>query len=86
MARSVRDAALMMNVLKKPDARDWTSLPPESTDYTVGLEDGIRGLRIAYSPTLGYARNVHPEITAAVDAGVRQLQALGVRVHRFEFD
>lgn len=81
---SVRDAALMMNVLKKPDARDWTSLPPESTDYTVGLEDGIRGLRIAYSPTLGYARNVHPEITAAVDAGVRQLQALGAHVEQVD--
>ena len=48
---SVRDAALMMNVLKKPDARDWTALPPDATDYTLGLEDGIRGLRIAYSPT-----------------------------------
>lgn len=81
---SVRDAALMMNVLKKPDARDWTSLPPESTDYTVGLEDGIRGMRIAYSPTLGYARNVHPEITAAVDAGVRQLQALGAHVEQVD--
>ena len=81
---SVRDAALMMNVLKKPDARDWTSLPPESTDYTVGLEDGIRGLRIAYSPTLGYARNVHPEIAATVDAGVRQLQALGAHVEQVD--
>lgn len=81
---SVRDAALMMNVLKKPDARDWTSLPPESTDYTVGLEDGIRGLRIAYSPTLGYARNVHPEIAAAVDAAVRQLQALGAHVEQVD--
>lgn len=81
---SVRDAALMMNVLKKPDARDWTSLPPESTDYTVGLEDGIRGLRIAYSPTLGYASNVHPEIAAAVDAGVRQLQALGAHVEQVD--
>src|SRR5574343_477658 len=81
---SVRDAALMMNVLKKPDARDWTSLPPESTDYTVGLEDGIRGLRIAYSPTLGYARNVHPEIAVAVDAGVRQLQALGAHVEQVD--
>ena len=81
---SVRDAALMMNVLKKPDARDWTSLPPESTDYTVGLEDGIRGMRIAYSPTLGYARNVHPEIAAAVDAGVRQLQALGAHVEQVD--
>ena len=30
---SVRDAALMMNVLKQPDARDWTSLPPDDSDY-----------------------------------------------------
>ena len=28
---SVPDAALMMNVLKRPDARDWTSLPPDDT-------------------------------------------------------
>ena len=81
---SVRDAALMMNVLKKPDARDWTSLPPEASDYTVGLEDGICGLRIAYSPTLGYAKNVHPEIAAAVDAAVRQLQALGAQVEQVD--
>lgn len=80
----VRDAALMMNVLKQPDARDWTSLPPETTDYTVGLEDGIRGLRIAYSPTLGYAKNVHPEIAAAVAAAVHQLQALGAHVEQVD--
>ena len=30
---SVRDAALMMNVIKQPDARDWTSLPPDGSDY-----------------------------------------------------
>ncbi len=77
---SVRDAALVMNVIKQPDARDWTSLPPEHHDYTVGLEDGVRGLRIAYSPTLGYARNVHPEVAAAVHRGVQQLQDLGAHV------
>jgi aspartyl-tRNA(Asn)/glutamyl-tRNA(Gln) amidotransferase subunit A len=81
---SVRDAALMTNVLKQPDARDWTSLPPDASDYTVGLEDGIRGLRIAYSPTLGYANNVHPEIAAAVDAAVQQLQALGAHVEQID--
>ncbi|HEY4958725.1 MAG TPA: amidase family protein, partial [Caldimonas sp.] len=47
---SVADAALMMNVLKQPDARDWTSLPADGGDYTLGLDDGIRGLRIAWSP------------------------------------
>ena len=77
---SVRDAALMMNVLKQPDARDWTSLPPDARDYTVGLEDGVRGLRIAYSPTLGYAKQVHPEIAAAVEAAVSVLQSLGAHV------
>lgn len=77
---SVRDAALMMNVIKQPDARDWTSLPPDARDYTVGLEDGVRGLRIAYSPTLGYARHVHPEVAAAVKSAVDTLQALGAQV------
>lgn len=81
---SVHDAALMMNVLTRPDARDWTALPFDARDYTVGLDDGIRGLRIAYSPTLGYARNVHPEVAAAVDAAARQLEALGAQVEQVD--
>ena len=52
---SVADAALMLNVLQQPDARDWTSLPPTDTDNLAGLDDGVAGLRIAYSATLGYA-------------------------------
>ena len=80
---SVADAALMMNVLKKPDARDWTSLPADASDYTIGLEDGVRGLRIAYSPTLGHAR-VHPEIAAAVEQAVRDLEALGAHVEKLD--
>ena len=77
---SVRDAALMLTVLAQPDARDWTSLPPDGRDWRIGLGDGIRGLRVAWSPTLGYAKNVHPEVAAACAAAVRQLEALGARV------
>ena len=73
-----------MNVLKRPDARDWTSLPPDNTDYRGGLNDGIRGLRIAYSPTLGYAKNVHPEVAKAVDDAVRHLEALGAHVEQVD--
>jgi aspartyl-tRNA(Asn)/glutamyl-tRNA(Gln) amidotransferase subunit A len=76
---SVADSALMMSVLKRPDARDWTSLPPDDTDYNVGLDDGIAGLRIACSPTLGYA-SVHPEVAAAVAAAVQELAAAGAIV------
>jgi aspartyl-tRNA(Asn)/glutamyl-tRNA(Gln) amidotransferase subunit A len=81
---SVRDAALMMNVIKQPDARDWTSLPPDSTDCLDGLEDGIRGWRVAYSPTLGYARNVHPEVAAAIEAAVMQMADLGAVVEQVD--
>ncbi len=81
---SVVDAALMMTVLSQPDARDWTSLPPDARDYRVGLDDGVRGLRIAYSPTLGYAKNIHPEVAAAVERAVRELEALGAVVEQVD--
>lgn len=83
-SRSVRDAALMMNVLKKPDARDWTSLPPDSTDYLAGLEDGVRGLRIAWSPALGYARNIDPEVAQSVARAVALLAELGAHVEQVD--
>jgi aspartyl-tRNA(Asn)/glutamyl-tRNA(Gln) amidotransferase subunit A len=81
---SVADAALMMNVMKQPDARDWTSLPADTSDYLQGLDNGIRGLRIAYSPTLGYAKNIHPEVAAAVDNAVKVLLNLGAQVEQID--
>jgi aspartyl-tRNA(Asn)/glutamyl-tRNA(Gln) amidotransferase subunit A len=83
-ALSVADAALLMNVIKQPDARDWTSLPPDSSDYMLGLDAGIRGLRIAWSPTLGFAKNVHPEVAAAVAGAVATLATLGAAVERID--
>ncbi len=80
---SVADAALMLTVLSRPDSRDWTSLPYDPRDYSVGLDDGIRGLRVAYSPTLGYA-DVHPEVAASVDAAVGVLAELGAHVEQVD--
>jgi aspartyl-tRNA(Asn)/glutamyl-tRNA(Gln) amidotransferase subunit A len=81
---SVRDAALMLTVLAQPDARDWTSLPPDARNYGIGLEDGIRGLRIAWSPTLGYARNVDGEVAAACARAVQRLAELGAHVEAID--
>jgi aspartyl-tRNA(Asn)/glutamyl-tRNA(Gln) amidotransferase subunit A len=77
---SVRDAALVLNVLARPDARDWTSLEPDTRDYTAGLEDGVRGLRVAWSPTLGYAKNVDSEVAAMCAQAARRLAELGAQV------
>ncbi|HYI86866.1 MAG TPA: amidase family protein, partial [Burkholderiales bacterium] len=54
MTRSVADAALMLNVLAQPDARDWHALPYDARDWRMGLDRGVADLRIAYSPDLGY--------------------------------
>ena len=78
---SVIDCALMLNVMKQPDARDWFSLPVDATDYTANLEKGIQGLRVAYSPTLGYAK-VDPEVAKRVEDAVHVLQDLGAQVEQ----
>jgi aspartyl-tRNA(Asn)/glutamyl-tRNA(Gln) amidotransferase subunit A len=79
MTRNVRDAAAMLNVLARPDHRDPYALPPESRDYLDGIEDGVRGWRIAYSPDLGYAK-VDPEIAAACSKAAMQFAELGANV------
>jgi aspartyl-tRNA(Asn)/glutamyl-tRNA(Gln) amidotransferase subunit A len=80
MARTVADCALMLNVLARPDVRDWFSLPYEGTDWTKDLALGVKGLRIAYSPRLGYVKYVHPEVEARVAEAVKVLERLGARV------
>ena len=80
MTRTVRDAALLLNVIAGPDERDLLSLPADRKDYLAGCEGGIRGLRVAWSPTLGYAK-VDPEVARITDAAARSFEGeLGCQV------
>jgi aspartyl-tRNA(Asn)/glutamyl-tRNA(Gln) amidotransferase subunit A len=79
MTRTVEDAALMMNIIAMPDARDWHALPYDGRDYLKGLNKGVKGLRVAYSRTLGYV-DVDPEIARLVDDAVKVLADLGAIV------
>jgi len=80
LTMDVRDAALMLDVLKQPDARDWTALPADAASMLSGLDLGVKGLRVAYSPRLGYVRHVHPEVAAAVDTAAAAFTSLGAHV------
>ena len=79
MARTVADVALMLNVLAMPDARDWHALPYDGTDWTQGLDAGIKGLKVAYSPTLGYAK-VDPEVASLAATAAAAFRELGAHV------
>ncbi len=81
MARTVTDLALLLDVMCEPDPRDWVALPPPERSFLDGLDDGIAGTRVAFSPDLGYVR-VDPEVAAAVERAAETLAALGAHVER----
>jgi aspartyl-tRNA(Asn)/glutamyl-tRNA(Gln) amidotransferase subunit A len=76
MTWTVADAALMMNVLTEADPRDSQAAPRRGVDYLAELQGGIEGVKIAFSPTLGYV-DVAPAVAAAVQRAVRVLEDLG---------
>ncbi|MGE4337700.1 MAG: amidase [Pigmentiphaga sp.] len=83
MARTVADAALLMNVVAGFDARDRYSLPDAGTDWLAAVEQDIRGLRIGYSADFGYAP-VDPQVRALVENAVRVFERdLGCSVEEF---
>lgn len=75
IARSMRDAALVLSVIAGRDLRDHTSLLPDMGAVTASNPVALSRLRVAYSPTLGYAR-VAPEVADVVAAAVQRLQVL----------
>src|SRR6185295_3691066 len=44
IARTAADAGLMMNVIARPDGRDWMELPPDDTDYQAAAARPVAGL------------------------------------------
>ncbi|WP_051580412.1 amidase [Pseudonocardia acaciae] len=82
MTRTAADAALLLDVMAGFDARDpWAgSVPARSCVAALdGAEAGLRGLRVAVSPTLGYV-SVHPEVAAAFERAVSVFGELGAAV------
>ena len=79
ITRTVGDATLMLNVLAQPDARDWHALPYEPRDWRTGLEDGVRGLRIAFSSDLGYAK-ADADVVSLFRKAVSVFEELGAKV------
>jgi len=75
----VRDAALMMNAMAHPWAGDWHSLPEDGVDHTLGLEDGVAGLKIAYSADLGSVY-CDPEIAAGCQFAIDVFRNAGATV------
>jgi len=80
MTRTVRDAALMLDVMAGPDDRDRYSLPADAGgSYLAACDAGIAGLSVGWSADFGYAR-VDPEVDDLCRQAAERFETLGCHV------
>ena len=76
MSRSVRDSAMMLEVLAGYDSRDPSSLREPIPDYIGSLDKDIKGLRLGWSSDFGFA-NSEPEILETTYKAAKIFEDLG---------
>jgi aspartyl-tRNA(Asn)/glutamyl-tRNA(Gln) amidotransferase subunit A len=79
LSRTVRDSALALNVMAGPDARDKNSLGETGLDYLAACDRPIAGLRVAWTPDLGYAP-IDPRVRDIAERAAREFERLGCYV------
>src|SRR5439155_24661323 len=79
MTRNVIDAALLMRVLSRPDARDYMSLPPQEQDW-LSLHRNVRNLKLGLLLDVGCGLAVEPPVRAGIEAAARAFAAAGAIV------
>jgi aspartyl-tRNA(Asn)/glutamyl-tRNA(Gln) amidotransferase subunit A len=84
LARSVEDAALVLDVASGPDRRDFRSLPPYPGSFVEDMRGEVKGLRVAYSPDLGMAPAVDREVLDITRKAAAAFEDLGCVVEEIE--
>lgn len=79
MARNVEDCARLLGVIAGHDRLDSTSSPEAVPDYTKGLKQGIKGVRIGV-PEEYMADGLEVEVRDSVAGAIERLEELGARV------
>lgn len=79
IARTVHDAAAMLDVMAGSDDRDRHSLPGTTGPYREACDDEVKGLHVAWSADLGYAA-VAPEVRALCENAAAEFESLGCHV------
>ena len=77
--KDVRDSAAMLRAISGVDPRDSTSVPEPVPDYSIALNGNIQGLKIGL-PKEYFIGGLDSEVTAAVNAAVKQLEKLGAEI------
>ncbi len=85
LTRDVADSALLLNVLTRPEPRDSFAIPYRGIDYLDQLDGGVAGLRIAWSPDLGFGV-ADPAVVAGMQPAIDALVKAGANVQPVSLD
>jgi aspartyl-tRNA(Asn)/glutamyl-tRNA(Gln) amidotransferase subunit A len=83
IARNIRDAALLLTAIAGYDARDPFSVAGPVPDFLGALDGSVKGKRIAWSPTLGYARP-SADVLKACQGAVKIFEGLGCQIEQVD--
>ena len=83
IARSMEDAALLFSAIAGYDRRDPFGVAGPVPDVLGAAKASVAGLKVAYSPTLGYARPA-PEVVDITRRAARTLSDLGCHVEEID--
>ncbi len=81
-ARTVEDAAVLLEAIWGHDPCDSTSLPDEPEPLLADLDRGVDGLRVGVVSELADVEGLQPEVRAAVEQAVHLLEGRGAKVDR----
>ena len=79
LTRSVRDSALMLQVIAGYDPLEPSTVPVLVTDYTARLGEAVGGLKMGM-PTHHYFELLDPEVETAVRQALAALEKLGMEL------
>jgi aspartyl-tRNA(Asn)/glutamyl-tRNA(Gln) amidotransferase subunit A len=79
LTKTVRDAALILNVIAGPDVRDSTCRKESVPNYTANLDRDLRGIRLGV-PKEYMTDGIDPQVRAAVSAAATHFESLGVEI------
>ncbi|HVZ16147.1 MAG TPA: amidase family protein, partial [Terriglobales bacterium] len=68
LSRTVRDSAFLLQEIAGPDRRDPHSVLEPNPDFLGACDQGVKGLRVAWSPTLGFAKPDSEVVSVAARA------------------
>jgi aspartyl-tRNA(Asn)/glutamyl-tRNA(Gln) amidotransferase subunit A len=83
IGRDVRDVALLLAILSGFDARDPHSVHDRAPDFLSACERDPRRLRVAWSPTFGYA-TPEAEVRIIAESAARAFAAMGCEMDEIE--